>query len=129
MDKCLHCDEGVQGDAVVCWFCGSLLQPGVQTQVIDPGFTAARSDPTRIYSSFPPKKPALAFWGLLVPGLGQWMFGQVGKAYMYLGAAILAGLAIPVLGAIAVYAIAVTDAYQIGQKLYRGRSVGAWEFF
>lgn len=95
--------------------------------------TAPRyGDPARqdlVMPSVPPRDPAvMAILSAVVPGLGQLILGQTVKGIVLLVLAL--GLwRIICAGSLAVWIVAIVDAYQIAVKLRNGQPVKQWEFF
>lgn len=82
-----------------------------------------------VYPSNPPRGPHACWWNLLMAGLAQIYLGQVGKGLAILGANMISYFVVPVVGSLAICAVAIIDAYQVGAALRSGRPVGKWEFF
>lgn len=80
-----------------------------------------------IYPRNPPISPHLALVTLLIVGLPQLVYGQVGKGILLF---VLFWLSVPtVVGPAAILILALIDAYMIGNTLKSGRPVSKWRCF
>ncbi len=86
-------------------------------------------DPGKVRPSNPPKSPHLAWLNLLLVGVAQMVFGQIGKGLAILGAAIVTALFTAGIGGLAVMVASIVDAYMVGKVLRSGQPVGKWQFF
>jgi hypothetical protein len=80
-----------------------------------------------IYPRNPPLSPHLAWLTLLIPGLPQLIFGQIGKGILIF---IVTCVLLPTgLGPLLVALIALIDAYLVGRALQSGKALSKWQFF
>jgi hypothetical protein len=80
-----------------------------------------------IYPRNPPLSPHLAWLTLLIPGLPQLIFGQVGKGIVIF---IVACVLLPTgIGPLLVALVALIDAYLVGRALQSGKAISKWQFF
>ena len=100
-----------------------------QTTSLPPTSTlpAGGADPKFIYPSNPPQSKWLSLLNLLLPGVTNVVYGQVGKGIALIVASVL--LAVTVIGYLALMVATTIDAYQIGVVLESGRPVSKWAFF
>ncbi len=102
--------------------------PAVAPQMGGPRHTDG-SGQDLVMPRVPPRDPTLmAVMSAVVPGLGQVVLGQTVKGIVLLVLA-LGAWRIACLGSLAVWVVAIIDAYQIGVKLRGGKPVKQWEFF
>ncbi|MHB8898018.1 MAG: DUF4339 domain-containing protein [Thermoguttaceae bacterium] len=103
-------------------------RPAVATNTAGPGCSSP-ADPDLVMPSVPPRDPTvMAILSALVPGLGQVIVGQTVKGIV-LGVLAIGLMTVTRIGGLAVFVVAIIDAYQVAVKLRKGQPVRQWEFF
>ena len=116
---CANCGQAVNANQAICLSCGCALTQMNNVQ---------NAGQKKIHASGKSVSTAVILTCLIV-GLGQIYLGQVLKGVAILLASIVIGTLTFGAGSIAIWIIAMIDAYKIGKKLEAGQSVDEWEFF
>jgi hypothetical protein len=109
--------------------------PSMVSQGSPPPLGAAAVDsfgartPNVVYPSVTPKSPHLTWLNLLLIGLPQMIYGQVGKGLSLLAAAVVLAIVTAGLSALPFVIATIIDGYMVGSVLKSGRPVGKWQFF
>jgi len=83
-----------------------------------------------IYPRNPPLSPHLCWLGLLIAGLPQLIYGQIGKGVvMFLAWFFLLGLVDDIPAFLAACLVSIIDGYKVGKALQQGRALTRWQFF
>jgi TM2 domain-containing membrane protein YozV len=132
--KCRDCHIELKGHARFCSECGAPvpLEPPTTSKAISLGAVGTRDQSKQSDLIYPPKTPLsphLCWLNLLLAGLAQIIYGQVGKGLTILGAVIISNFIIPVLPALSIVILSIVDAYQVGAYLKQGKPVGKWQIF
>ncbi len=77
----------------------------------------------------PPRSPHFALFTLLLPGLPQLLFGQVQKGLVLMGVYVVCAIWAGPLLMLAVWVVALVDAYKVGYALADMTPVGEWAWF
>ena len=127
---CENCGTKNADLAKFCTSCGSAIKSAVSSNS-NTFENIKEQDDDLVFPSEPPKSPIVAaLLSFLLSGVGQFYLGQKMK---FLGIFVLAvllfmsGVLIPVMPLI--WIAMIFDAYFIGCKLRKGKSVKQWEFF
>lgn len=128
--NCTSCGSSLAMGARFCGTCGtSAATPAATLEA--PGSTGTRdrgsSAAALVYPRNPPLSPHLALLGLMIVGLPQLVFGQVGKGIVLFCLFWVSFVAVVV--PLLVLAAAIVDAYMVGFTLQKGQPVGRWQFF
>lgn len=129
---CYNCGSQVPESARFCPDCGADLQDessAVRTKQPRGAGNAANTAEGLVYPRDPPLSPHLAWLTLLLTGLPHWLYGQTAKGFIWLVVALAAMFLLPIIGWLVVDAIAIIDAYQVGNKLASGQPVRKMEWF
>lgn len=127
---CPKCSKPILDTARFCPECGAYIPPDGHAGPAPlkiPGGQAGASQ--RIHPRDPPRSPHLCWWNLLISGLAQIIYGQVGKGVLLLVLTVASNMMLPLLPALVIGIASVIDAFMVGKTLQRGFSVGMWEWF
>jgi TM2 domain-containing membrane protein YozV len=132
--QCRNCHKELKEHARFCAECGTPvpLETQINPTATSPGAVGTRDQSKRsdlIYPKTPPLSPHLCWLNLLLGGLAQIIYGQVGKGLVILSVIILSNLILPVLLAVFIGIASIIDAYMTGAYLKQGKPVGKWQFF
>ena len=125
--KCSNCGKEMPAGLSFCSECGGILvKPDDQLG----GKSGTRDKDNRddlIYPRHPPLSPLLALLFVLLPGIGQILFGQTLKGIAML---IVFFFGVPTqFLALAMVIVGVIDGYMVGTTLQNGHPVKKWQFF
>jgi TM2 domain-containing membrane protein YozV len=128
--NCTRCGSEIPPGDSVCVQCGRKLYFTGDTPYYSMAPVTSSAVGTVIEPSDPPKKAFIALLlSMFVVGVGQIYLGQVFKGLSIFIAAVMMAIVTMGVAALAVWMVAMIDAYIIGKKLERGRSVRRWEWF
>lgn len=129
---CPACGNTNPDGAHFCTKCGKSLdgtpQPAAAPATARAG-TRDNQNTSLVYPKNPPLSPHLCWLQLVCPGVAHLVFGQIAKGIVIFLAVVLISTLIPVIGILASYGLAITDAYLVGAALKKGKPVGKWQFF
>ena len=132
--QCRSCNKELKQHARFCAECGAPvpLEPQSAPTSAGHGAVGTRDQSKRsdlIHPKNPPLSPHLCWLNILLGGLAQIMYGQVGKGLAIFGVIILSNVILPVLLALCIGIASIIDAYMVGAYLKKGKSVSKWQFF
>ncbi len=129
--NCSECGKEIPEGSIFCSKCGVKLgdPQHSQSQKINSEEKGKEQFRTwgMVYPKNPPISPHNALLSMLVPGIGQIVFGQTLKGIMLIVLSFL-GLA-TLLGYLVLAVITTIDAYKTGYLLASGRPVRKWAWF
>jgi TM2 domain-containing membrane protein YozV len=128
--NCTRCGSEIPPGDSVCGQCGRKLYFTGDAPYYSMASGTSSVVGTVIEPSDPPKKAFIALLlSMVVVGVGQMYLGQVFKGLSIFIAAVMMAIVTMGVAALAVWIVAMIDAYIIGKKLERGQPVRRWEWF
>lgn len=119
--------------AQFCTACGNCLNgnslPHAQAKTFKVGTRDQIAAHDFVYPRNPPLSPHFCWLNVLIGGLAQIIYGQIGKGLVITAAMIVAFFSIPGVGNWPVCIASIIDAYRVGVALRNGRAVEKWQFF
>ena len=130
---CSNCGKQIVDDSRFCPECGfqtaAVAPPPLQVHDARIGTRDQERGTNLVYPRNPPLSPHLCWVNLLVSGLAQILYGQVGKGIILLSVTIASNLVLPCFLALCIGTVSIIDAYMVGKTLRDGTPVGKWAWF